>query len=314
MRLGDVADGRGRMFARIEIAPAGSFWPALSVRSPARGWLHGVRPRHDLILYVGADDPRRVKERDDRGRLLSAVMIDSHIFAHTRDLVPFAAIEDERRRGAERLDYSVRFSRAWRFVERPLMSAAYPETFGTFVEPHKRGCVVEVSAADVSRLLTEPIESCPVPQAPREAVDRAPLMEDYSTDIARACRGAADRARRSGRLIVKRAARREKPESRPEMEQALRRIIVSQEGCCALCGGPVPANSENELLKLSIDRIDNSDLSYSLRNMQIAHLGCNRARGGGSSADWVSYVRMISDIPKAKRARTLAKLSQPNPS
>lgn len=313
MMLREIVGADSRLFARVEAAPAGPAWPALSFSSRASldDLLCKFKPQRDLVLMIGADDPLRVFRRQDRGRLLSVVQIAPSPAVATRDLVPAVAIDRERLRHGARWDVSLPLRRAWSFVRRPVLRDAYPEIFDLLIEPHKRGCVATVPALDVTRLLCEPVRWRSFDQDSVARIDYAA----YDMDLSRALRRASERARKSGRFFVLRAASRRALKASDGVIE-LRRILARQRGQCALCGGTIEPGSANPLLQVSIDRIDNGNGAYERDNIQLTHLACNRARNSSSIAEWLTYCAMLDDIPREARrhmSRTLRARQAPAP-
>lgn len=67
-----------------------------------------------------------------------------------------------------------------------------------------------------------------------------------------------------------------------------------QRGACALCRGPLVAQTNNAMLQPSADRIDSANPAYDETNVQITHLACNLAKnkwGVEHFEEWATVVR-----------------------
>ncbi|OJY34369.1 MAG: hypothetical protein BGP06_02665 [Rhizobiales bacterium 65-9] len=299
MLLCDAVGFPGRVFARVEFGAPGVHWPALSFarHSALQDWLLRFHPQRDIVILVGADDPRHVRPCEDRGRLLSAIQIDHPLVTPTRDLVSPQELARERSLHGERRDLSLPLARAWRFVDRPLARDAYPDMVQRFVAPHRRGAMIEVAASEAARLMREAVAS-DFARRPDIAARTDELLRcepERDREFARAIRRIEGHVRKSGRLLSFRAGLRSMPNSAERLLKALRHRFVAQRGRCALCDRPIPSEPANPILQLSVDRIDNRNDAYSEDNIQITHLGCNRGRNNASLAHWSEYVALMRD-------------------
>lgn len=299
MLLCDAVGFPGRVFARVEFRAPGAHWPVLSFarRAALQDWLLRFQPRRDIVILLGADDPRHMHPREDRGRILAAVQIDHPLVTPTRDLVPARELARDMTLHRERRDLSVPLARIWRFVNRPLAHEAYPDMVQRFAAPHRRGQIIEVAASEAARLMREAVAADFASRPERVAeTGRYSCDPQRDREFVRAIRRMEGHVRKSGRTLSFRAGLRSMPETPQRLLGALRRRFIAQNGLCALCDAPIPAEPANPILQLSVDRIDNRNDAYSESNIQLTHLGCNRGRNNASLAHWSEYIALLRDI------------------
>ena len=79
------------------------------------------------------------------------------------------------------------------------------------------------------------------------------------------------------------------------MALIIQKWTVNQSGKCALCHGPLTAETRtHRMLQPSADRIDSSNGAYDSANLQVTHLACNLAKnqyGADAFADWLTVVQ-----------------------
>jgi hypothetical protein len=102
----------------------------------------------------------------------------------------------------------------------------------------------------------------------------------------------------SGSEITRVAPTRYMPDSSKDF---IRRMIGAEPLLCGICSGPIPLDPANEMLKPSVDRIDSSNTSYSIQNIQLTHYGCNLAKNQFTQLEarnWLAMIRAAGADPR----------------
>lgn len=304
MILSDMMAPDGRVFLKSEWAQIGDGWPCLSFTKSSvfRRLRSEFRGGRDVLLYVGTsgqdtDDP------DHRSRIISAVVVQPNQMLETRKIVPPQAYAQAMARfGVDRWPHAVAVVRAANFVGPPFPSARdlVPDAYRS-LGAENRGQVAEVVGDErlaVLGLATTPLELHVSPDvAAYMALAQAVGQQTPKSVNAEATRMASlirARVAQGGELSTRMNPIRTAPAFSDLFALLVRKWQDDQRGACALCRGPLVAQTSNVMLQASADRIVSENPAYDDANVQITHLACNLAKnkwGAVHFEEWAAIIR-----------------------
>lgn len=304
MILSDMMAPDGRVFLKSEWAQIGDGWPCLSFTKASvfRRLRAEFRVGRDVLLYVGTsgedtDDP------EHRSRLISAVVVQPNQMLETRKIVPPEAYALAMARfGVDRWPHAVAVVRAANLVGRPFPSARelVPNAYRS-LGAENRGQVAEVVGEErqaVLGLAVTPLELHVSPDvAAYMALAKAVGQQTPKSINVEAIRMAnliLDRVAKGGEVSTRMNPVRTAPAFSDLFALLVRKWQDGQGGACALCRGPLVAQTRNVMLQPSADRIDSANPVYDDANVQITHLACNLAKnkwGDEHFEEWAAVVR-----------------------
>ncbi|GGL35932.1 hypothetical protein [Caulobacter rhizosphaerae] len=307
MILSDMMAPDGRVFLKSEWAQIGDGWPCLSFTKSSvfRRLRADFRPEHDVLLYVGTsgedtDDPNH------RSRLISAVVVQPSQMLETRKIVPPEAYALAMARfGVDRWPHAVAVIKAANLVGPPFPSARelVPDAYRS-LGAENRGQVAEVVGAERLAVLSLAV----VPLELRFSPDVAAYMalakalgrqtpKSINTEATRMAALILNRVANGGEMTTRMNPIRTAPDFSVLFALLVRKWQEGQGGACALCRGPLVAQTTNAMLQPSADRIVSENPAYDDENVQITHLACNLAKnkwGAEHFDEWAAVIRGLA--------------------
>lgn len=297
MRLGDICKPDVRLYCKSEWGPVTDRWPALSFSSQkiATDFAATYRPDRDLVVFIGTGDPEKTKAPEHRKRLLSVATVEARAPIRTQDIVsPQAWAEAVKWFGRGRWEWSLPITKAHSFVGFPEAQVLTPKSYSGLGHFESFGRCATVDLDEYGALLDLEIVLIQLNLQPRVQgilhlnADNPLLRQEISRLVER-IRGSVIRSEQEKTGYY---SERNAP-NHSEIFQILNRKWQQQNGRCALCGGSILLGSSNMLLRLSPDRIDSSDKSYSDTNVHLTHRGCNYAKNAASIKEWEEFLQYI---------------------
>ncbi len=286
----------GRLFAKSEFGPIHSGWPALSFssRKVAGDFAQGFRRDRDFVLAIGTSDPASTEDPAHRSRVLSAVTVEPKAPIDTDQIVPAADWEAAVAKWGRKWEWSLPVIEAYEFAPYAEARRVMPATYASLGNMANLGRCVSVSPDDLETLLDLPL--VPVDLVLRAAVRAVVAMNPAHPDVRKTLSLLAmniqQRIQLSGQERLGHHPVRKGP-NLSDILAALGAKWSEQNGCCLLCGEPIPLAPKNHLLQMSPDRIDSDAKTYDSGNVHLTHLGCNLAKSSGSMDEWQEYLAMI---------------------
>jgi hypothetical protein len=231
------------------------------------------------------------------------VKIEPSRIYDTQQLVPPSAWARAQQMFKDRWRLSMAVRHAWDIPSLPLATDTVPETYRMLGWRQNWGNVVEVIPLERAALLDVVVVPIALKlQAAGSAFDdqRAAINADklLANAVGEMVAGIRERVQRSGTESIRINPTRL---AEGQLHMILIRKWKDQGGKCALCGGDIELESDNNLLKCSPDRIDSSIPWYNFANLQITHRACNWAKNDASAElfeEWLDVVRGSSPTPK----------------
>jgi hypothetical protein len=296
MLLRDVIAPDGRIYLKSEWGPLSDLWPAVSFSktSVGRRLQTDFNPVRDVILYVGTGGEMTEKP-EHRRRILSATKIEPKAILSTSRLVPAESWARAQASFKGRWEYSMPVLQAWDIPDKPVAPDIIPATYrllGTLqalgnvveVQPHERHKLLDLNLVPLHLNIQDAGTSF---DAARDAIN---MEAELRNAIGRMVANIKERVAASGT-----ASTRINPVRFAEsgLHLTLHRKWKEQQGNCALCGGAVELESDNDMLVCSPDRIDSSRPWYDEQNLQITHRACNWAKNEFTTQQFLEWLEVV---------------------
>lgn len=285
-----------QVFVKSEFGPAGSQWPALSFssRKIATDFSNTYRPNRDWVMYVGTGDKQKTEDPAHRRRFLSVCSVEPRAPISTNDIVPPQSWEKAVAKWGVRWEWSLPMMRVFSIDGFPLASELAPETYRSLGTLSALGRCIEVQPQELPALIELELIETTI-----EFTARAKTVLSLNTEDD-ALRREASRLAQLIQQDVQRAGTEQTGvaalRSAPNISDVYAYILKKwdeQVGRCALCGGPIPLETDNRLLQISRDRIDSDNKSYEESNLHLTHLGCNLAKSDGTMDQWAEFLEVV---------------------
>jgi hypothetical protein len=294
MILEDIVRPDTLLYAKSEWAPASALWPALSFsRRGLANTFGGIYARgRDFVITVGTGNPKDTLDSAHRQRLMSIVDVAPNIVVATGDLVEPETWRRAQYTHPDRWRLSMPIVRCWTFSDFPEAKACMAETYRRFSNPTTRGKPIPVDSADRITLLKLQLTAVEIPPYIERRLHSIPDDQLLNQDITRLVTnilGSVGRAgaERSGTYPERSSL------SFSDLFKLLNELWRRQNGTCGLCRGPIVPGEENALLRMSADRIESSNKSYSTGNVHVTHVGCNLAKSSASLEVWAEFLDVV---------------------
>lgn len=303
MRVADMMKPDGRVFLKSEFGPISDDWPCFSFskKNLAANLQADYKPGRDIIIYVGTSSNEKTKNPDHRSRILSAISIEPSQVIDTRNIVPEDSWNSTvAEYGEGHWEHSMAVTKASQMMGVPFPKAhdVIPDAYRKLSDMKNRGLVVEILDTERDAIMALPIVPVELKFTDR-VKDYLYLKKSVSPDldtsikqeVLRMTNLILARVRLSGtNEIVKNPARKSSDLS--VLHSLIMQKWENQKGKCALCNGDM-LETNNEMLKPSVDRIDSNNCNYNEENIQVAHFACNLAKNQYTCINFNEWLSLI---------------------
>ncbi len=290
----------GRVFLKSVFGQISDGWPCISFSRSSVGQLlrQEFVPGRDVVIYVGTSNKELTRNPDHRSSLIASVVIEPSQLLETRKMISS--------------EYWDSFGNRWPLAM-PVLAAASligppfpsareiaPIAYANFGKVENRGGIVEAIGSEREAIMD--LEAVTIELHLSSEVQSYINVRASFTDVPKSVRQQAtrmasriiDRVKKGGleRIVVN--PLRTAPNFSDLYSMLVKKWLTDQHELCALCGGPLVSEIDNEMLQPSADRIDSKNGAYDEENVQITHLACNLAKnqyGQEHFEEWLVVLR-----------------------
>lgn len=303
MKLSDLSTADTRLYVKSEFGPVGNHWPALSFssRTIAGDFAQHYRRDRDFVIFVGTGDPENTADPNHRRRLLSVAVVEPRTPISTKDIVPAESWDHATRKWGVRWEWSLPVTAAYDIVGLPEAREYIPQAYRSLGTLQNLGRCFEVLGDERAKLMG--LEIAPVELSLSPRVESVLQLNTDDKDLRREISRLAELIQKDVERAGTERVGANPVRYAPNISDVFKMLMQKwrqQEGCCALCGAPIPLLPANRLLQMSRDRIDSGDKAYDWHNVQITHLGCNLAKSDATMREWLEYLMIVRGACSAK--------------